>query len=200
MPGENALQVHSNEQFAKEKPVHAKICWNTFTSPIFFALQIAIPVSFCYTSNHSNATFTCICSVTNHVPTPLNAAPLKSVRCQMLLHLATQKKSSNLVKFSTCQKKNLSTKSKTFFFKQYNKKGKKKSIHYKHNLFCHKQMNNHHNHDNSTPASNVITSKQVLSAPWISRKQQRSASGKALDSRLAHILQANSFFATIFSF
>lgn len=86
------------------------------------------------------------------------------------------------------------------FFKQYNKRGKKKSIHYKHNLFCHKQMNNHHNHDNSTPASNVITSKQVLSAPWISRKQQRSASGKALDSRLAHILQANSFFATIFSF
>lgn len=48
------------------------------------------------------------------------------------------------------------------FFKQYNKRGKKKSIHYKHNLFCHKQMNNHHNHDNSTPASNVITSKQVF--------------------------------------
>lgn len=125
MPGENALQVHSNEQFAKEKPVHAKICWNTFTSPIFFALQIAIPVSFCYTSNHSNATFTCICSVTNHVPTPLNAAPLKSVRCQMLLHLATQKKSSNLVKFSTCQKKNLSTKSKTFFLSNTTKRGKK---------------------------------------------------------------------------
>ena len=45
MPGENALQVHSNEKFVIQKPIHAtKICCNTFTSPIFFALQIAIPI------------------------------------------------------------------------------------------------------------------------------------------------------------
>lgn len=63
--------------------------------------------------------------------------------------------------------------------------------------FCHKQKKNHQSHDNSTPASNVITSKQVSSAPWNSRKQERNCSGMALDGRLAHILQANSFFATI---
>ena len=154
------------------------------------------------------------CLVTNHVPNTNECcthdnkcSPLKIVCCQMLLYFATQKKSSNLFRFSTCQKK--ITQDHTLQGKQsfriflsshfHNNLFCVKCIRYKHNLFCHKHKN-HYNHDNSTPASNFIKTKQVSPPPWNSRKQQRICSGMALDGHLAHILQAISFFASIFSF
>ena len=149
------------------------------------------------------------CSVTNHVPTPLNAAPtITNAHLSKKCSLPNASTSCNSKKIpQPCQifhlpekkKQNPPTGPNFPLAKQYNKKGRK-SIRYKHNLFCHKQKINHHNHDNSTSASNVITSKQVSSAPWNSRKQQRNGSGMALNGRPAHILQANFFFATIFFF